>query len=84
MLYSGQIRAARGFLRISAVELAELSGTHPQTIHDLEKSQESLDNAKTKTLKKIKSALEKEGIEFLFPEKDNDSGIGAGIIYNPK
>ncbi len=59
-----QIRAARGLLGISAVELAELAGVTWKTIQRFETS-EGIPANRSGTLDKVRAALEAQGIEFL-------------------
>ncbi len=80
MLFSAQIRAARALLGISQDELAKISDISSFTIKKMEISQENLDNANQKTVKKIKNALEKRGIRFLQP-KENGGISGIGVRY---
>jgi len=78
MLYSEQIRAARAMLKITAAELAEMTGLALITIQRMESNNEFLKKASMETVNKIKDALEKKGIKFLSPqEKDNIDGVGT-------
>ena len=65
MLYSGQIRAARGMLKISAAELAKEAGLALFTIQRLEKEDKALQKASMETVAKIKKTLQNKGIKFL-------------------
>jgi predicted transcriptional regulator len=80
MLFSAHIRAARALLGISQDELAKISYVSSFTIKKMEISQENLDNANQKTVKKIKNALEKKGIRFL-QSKENEGINGIGVRY---
>lgn len=59
-----QIRAARAMLGISSKELASLSGVGWATIRRFEEARGIPPN-RAGTLKRVKSALEDAGIEFL-------------------
>jgi len=63
VLTSGQIRAARAYLKWSAAELAEKSGVSRRTIVGIE-ADEGVPKTGTQTLLKIQSALESARIEF--------------------
>lgn len=64
MLTSGQIRAARAYIRWSAAELAEQSGVSRRTIVGIE-AVEGVPTTSTQTLLKIQTVLESAGIEFI-------------------
>jgi transcriptional regulator with XRE-family HTH domain len=59
-----QIRAARALLRITAEELARLSTVTLRTIQRFE-SVDGVPANRTGTLRRIRAALEAQGIEFL-------------------
>lgn len=82
MLLSGQIRAARGFLKISQTDLATLTGLSINTIQRLEIDDIFLEKASGRTLKKIRIVFEDRGIEFLYPKEKNGI-IGTGVRYFP-
>lgn len=81
MLYSFQIRAARAVLNLSALELSDIADVNPGTVRNLENSDDAIEKAEMKTIKKIKSALEERGIKFLNP---SENAPGAGIRYFPR
>lgn len=62
-----QIRAARGLLRWSVVDLAHAAGISRATIRRLEEMDGS-SSPKDPALPAIETALSKAGVEFLFPE----------------
>jgi DNA-binding XRE family transcriptional regulator len=64
MISGAQIRAARALLRWSARELADRCGLSQQTIQVAERSNGMPENMLAGTLMKIKTALEKGGVEF--------------------
>lgn len=64
MISSGQIRAARAFLRWSATDLAIESGVGVATIRRIELSEGVL-SCNVRTLELLRGALEAAGIEFL-------------------
>lgn len=74
MINSSQIRAARGLLGISQVELALESGLSLQTIKNLEQSDGAIEKANFATLNKIRTTLEKKGVRFTFSEEKDDGG----------
>jgi transcriptional regulator with XRE-family HTH domain len=73
VLTSGQLRAARSFLDLSAEELAEKCGVSRRTIGALEKGH-GVPVTGTQTLQKVQNALEAAGIEFIGSPHD-----GPGI-----
>ena len=64
MITSGQIKAARALLGMTAAKLAELSGVAYTTIVRLESSG-GIPSGQVKTLDMVQKALEKAGIEFI-------------------
>ena len=64
MITSGQIKAARALLGMTATKLAELSGVAYTTIVRLESSS-GVPSGQVKTLDAVQKALEKAGIEFI-------------------
>jgi len=65
-----QIKAARALLRISVLDLADISNLSSSTIKRLE-AQNSEVLPRNSTMSRIKLALESRGIEFLgTPDKD--------------
>ena len=58
-----RIRAARGFLRWSARDLAECSGVSYAAIQRAE-AVDGLPNMQSKNLEAVRSALETAGVEF--------------------
>ena len=73
MITSGQIKAARALLGLTAAKLAELSKVGFTTIIRLE-SFDGVPAGNVKTLDAVQSALEKAGIEFIGTP---DSGAGV-------
>lgn len=71
ILFSAQIRAARGMLKMSQAELADETGLSVPTIKSLEGSDEAIEKSHMSTIKKIKENYEKRGIKFTF-SKDSD------------
>ena len=77
MITSGQIRAARSFLRWTGKELAEASGVAFSTLMRLETG-EGIPSAQAKTLDAVQKAFEAAGLEFIgTPES------GAGVRWKP-
>jgi len=64
VITSGQIKAARALLGMTATKLAELSGVAYTTIVRLESSS-GVPSGQVKTLDAVQKALEKAGIEFI-------------------
>ena len=73
MLSSGQIRGARAILRLSQAELAEAADVSLETVKRIESMEGEL-RIRLDTLTKIKTALEKAGIEFIA-----ENGGGPGV-----
>jgi DNA-binding XRE family transcriptional regulator len=68
-----QIRAARAWIGLSQDELARAAGITRRTLIRLENSEEA---GSERTIKKVRVALEKRGIEFLF-----EGPQGVGVRY---
>ncbi len=64
MITSSQLRAARALLKITAVDLASISGIGISTIKRFELS-DGVPSGNIKTIDSLKKALEKAGIEFI-------------------
>ena len=64
MITSSQLRAARALLKITAIDLASISGVGVSTIKRFELS-EGIPSGNIKTIDSLKKALEKAGIEFI-------------------
>jgi transcriptional regulator with XRE-family HTH domain len=64
LITSSQLRAARALLKITAIDLASISGIGISTIKRFELS-EGVPSGNIKTIDSIKKALEKAGIEFI-------------------
>ena len=64
MITSGQIKAARALLDMTATKLAALSGVAYTTIVRLESSS-GVPSGQVKTLDTVQKALERAGIEFI-------------------
>lgn len=73
MISSGQIRAARAFLRWSAAELADVSGVGVATIRRLELV-DGVPSSNARTLDALQKALEAAGVEFI-GTPDNGPGV---------
>lgn len=69
MITTEQIRAARAILRITALDLANLSGIGVATIKRLEAGV-GIPMAHTRTLEQIERALEQSGVEFIGTPED--------------
>ena len=64
MITSSQLRAARALLKITAIDLASISGVGISTIKRFELS-DGVPSGNIKTIDSLKKALEKAGIEFV-------------------
>ena len=73
LLIPAQVRAARGLLGWSARELADRAGVHVTTVQRLELAHGSLRGA-SKTVEKIRRALEAAGVIFI-----SDENEGPGV-----
>ena len=69
MITSGQLRAARALLKITASDLADISGIGISTIKRFELS-EGIPSGNIKTIGALKKALEVAGIEFIGDPED--------------
>ena len=75
MITSGQIKAARALVGMTAVKLAELSGVAYTTVVRME-SCDGIPSGQVKTLDAVQRVLEEAGIEFIgTPES------GAGVRW---
>jgi predicted transcriptional regulator len=80
MLSSGQIRGARAILRLGQAELAKTAGVSLETVKRIESMEGEL-KIRLDTLTKIKTALEKAGIEFI---AENGGGPGVRLRKPPR
>lgn len=64
MISSKQIRAARGLLKISAAELADMADVTWKTVQRFEAA-DGVPPSRAGTLERVQKALEDAGIEFL-------------------
>jgi transcriptional regulator with XRE-family HTH domain len=79
MIFAAQIRAARGLLKISQVELSLESALSLQTIKNFEKDDEAIRKASFMTLEKVKTTLENRGVRFTFSKERDESGKSLEI-----
>lgn len=84
MLTSAQIRAARGYLNISQIEMAKETGISMNTFYRLEGDEELVARANLATIKKIKEFFEERGIKFLAASEEDGSGTGLRYFPNKK
>lgn len=80
MILGIQIKAARSLLKMSQLELSEISGLSLPTIIRLETEEIGIKKANIETVMKIKEALEDRGIKFL-PPKEKGSLNGVGVRF---
>ena len=78
MIISEQIRAARQLVKITAGELAELSGVGVATIRRFE-LMSGVPSGNARSIEAIQKALEAAGVEFLGTPED-----GPGVRLKPK
>jgi transcriptional regulator with XRE-family HTH domain len=78
LITSGQIKAARALLGMTATKLAELSGVAYTTVVRMESS-EGIPSGQVKTLDSVQKVLEEAGIEFLGSPEE-----GAGVRWKIK
>ncbi len=76
MIISEQIRAARQMIKITADELANLSGVGVATIRRFE-LMSGVPSGNARSIEAIKKALEQAGVEFLGTP---DDGPGVRLI----
>ena len=78
MITSGQIKAARALIGMTATRMAELSRVAYTTVVRMESS-DVIPSVQVKTLDAVQKVLEEAGIEFIgTPES------GAGVRWKPK
>lgn len=77
MITVEQIKAARVMLNLKQKDLAKLAGVSVATLNNIERGAQT--DPKLSTLKAIKDALEKEGIEFITQPLG-----GIGLCYKPR
>jgi transcriptional regulator with XRE-family HTH domain len=73
MIDPGQIKAARGLLNLSQVELARRASVHVATIRRIEAAAEIRGAADT--FWKIQTALEQAGVEFIPGDESKGPGV---------
>ncbi|MEO4040789.1 helix-turn-helix transcriptional regulator [Hoeflea sp. CAU 1731] len=74
MITGSQIRAARGLLNWSAVELATRVGMSRNTINRLEMS-DGIPPSRSQSLQEIKTLFEKAGVIFIFEDQAGGPGV---------
>jgi transcriptional regulator with XRE-family HTH domain len=79
MIFACQIRAARGLLHVSQLELAAETGLGLNTIKNLELSDEAIKKANWATIEKIIKALENKGVRFTFSKEKDEVGVKLRI-----
>jgi transcriptional regulator with XRE-family HTH domain len=77
VITSGQIKAARALIGMTATRLAELSGVAYTTVVRMESS-DGIPSGQVKTLDAVQKVLEEAGIEFIGSPED-----GAGVRWRP-
>jgi transcriptional regulator with XRE-family HTH domain len=75
VITSGQIKAARALIGMTATRLAELSGVAYTTVVRME-SFDGIPSGQVKTLDAVQKVLEEAGIEFIGSPED-----GAGVRW---
>jgi transcriptional regulator with XRE-family HTH domain len=84
MILARQIRAARGMIGMSQLELSHETGISVNTISKIEKSQEDLEKSGVGTINKIKNALEDQGIKFISTRQEDDQMVTGIKFYFTK
>jgi len=78
LITSSQIKAARAMTGLTVRAFAEMAGIAFSTMVRLESAGNEIPGGNVETLKKLKKAFEKAGIEFIgTPES------GAGVRWRP-
>ena len=79
MLITGfQLAAARALVGMDQTKLAELSGTHVNTIRLMEAAKAGRIGGRLSTIQAVQAALEAKGVEFL-----NSSAPGVRMKSRP-
>jgi transcriptional regulator with XRE-family HTH domain len=76
LITSGQIKAARALIGMTATKLAELSGVAYTTVVRMESS-DGIPSGQVKTLDAVQKVLEEAGIEFV---GSPDDGPGVRLF----
>jgi transcriptional regulator with XRE-family HTH domain len=84
IIFSSQIRAARGMLKMSQLELSLETGLSLPTIKNIETEDEAIKKAKFSSITKIKEALEAKGIEFIFNKDESGKISEVGVKISNK
>lgn len=79
IITSGQVRAAKAFLRWSGEDLAQKSGVSLSSIRRVESAEGIPEGQNLKTLLSIKAALEEGGVEFVGSPEDRP-GVRLNIV----
>ena len=77
MIFGFQIKAGRGIVRMSQIELGELSTVSVPTIQRIENDEEHAKSATQDTMNKLRRALEDSGVKFI--KATDAAGTGAGV-----
>ena len=77
MIFGFQIKAGRGIVRMSQIELGELSTVSVPTIQRIENDEEHAKSATQDTMNKLRRALEDSGVKFI--KATDAAGNGAGV-----
>lgn len=78
MIFGFQIKAGRGIVKMSQLDLSERSGVSVPAIQNIEADEEKAKKAKQETIRKLKNALEQAGVRFIRAKDEN--GNGAGVV----
>lgn len=78
MITGAQIRMARGYAKLSAKKLAEMSGVAESTIKRME-TEEGVPKSSGTNLEKVQRTLEAEGIQFL---ENGEVATGPGVALS--
>ena len=82
IIYSAQLRAARGLLKMTRKKLSELSTVNINSIRDYELCDDRLLNAKHITITKIIEIFRERGVRFVAEEKEGTKILGVTVKFN--
>lgn len=77
MIFGFQIKAGRGIIRMSQIDLGKISGVSVPTIQRIENDEEHAKSATQDTMNKLSRALEESGVKFI--KATDATGNGAGV-----
>lgn len=84
MIFGFQIKAGRGIVKMSQLELSERSGISVPSIQKIEADEEKAKKANQETIRKLKVALEGAGVRFIRAKEENGNGAGVALQLEKK